>query len=139
MLNTPFRGRTRYLQLHQLLQVKYTLGWEFRAEFRRIPENFRFRTLFRPNVFRFRFRFRSDYVFPPNFSLSEFCSRQFFSEFFHRKISPAISAGMVMACAKRTSTGIMADNLHVASRVLLAGAKKARSNAMPRQPNPLHH
>jgi len=80
------------------------LGWEFRAEFRRIPENFRFRTLFWPNFFRFRFRFRSDYVFPPNFSLSEFFSRQFFSEFFHRKSPAAISAGVILKHSHRASS-----------------------------------
>ncbi len=58
------------------------LGWEIRAEFRRIPENFRFRTHFGPQVFRFRFIFRSDYVFPPNFSLSEFFPANLFPNFF---------------------------------------------------------
>ena len=39
---------------------KCNLGWEIRSEFRKIPENFRFRTHFRPFFFRFRFRFRSE-------------------------------------------------------------------------------
>jgi hypothetical protein len=54
-------------------------------------------------------------VVPPNFCLLELCSRQVFSEFFHRKSPPTISAGIVMARAKRTSTGIMAESSHVAS------------------------
>ena len=72
------------------------LGWEFRAEFWRIPENFRFQTLFWPNFFRFWFRFRLELLFPPNI------------RFFHRNTPPAISAGVVIACTKRTSTGMMA-------------------------------
>jgi hypothetical protein len=49
-----------------------------------------------------------------------------FSEFFHRKTPRAISAGMVMARAKRTSTGsMMANNLHVASRCPFGAIQKS--------------
>ena len=44
-------------------------GCAFRAEFRGIPENFRFWTLFRPNFFRFQFRFRTEKAFPPSLLL----------------------------------------------------------------------
>ena len=52
----------------------------------------------------------------------------FFSEFFHRKSPAAISAGIIMAHAKRTSTGMMADNLHVASRCPFGGSSGAEKS-----------
>ncbi len=114
-------------QVHHIKKTAANLRCEFRAEFQRIPENFLFQTLFRPKFFWFRFRFWFwlELLFLPNISLSEQCSHQIFADFFHQNTPPAISAGVVIARAKRTSTGMMAENLHVASRCPFGGSSGA--------------
>ncbi len=103
-INSHLTHHTTYFTYTNSKQRKIvssaTLGCEFRAEFQRIPENFQFRTLFRPNFFRFRFRFRSDYLFPPNISLSELCSAIFFWIFSLKKSSHHFCWCRIGSCQK---------------------------------------
>ena len=60
-----------------------------------------------------------------------------FFRIFHRKTPPAISAGVVMALTKRTSSGMMAEISHVARRCPF-GAKKSQSQCHAAATTQLH-